>query len=159
MIDNRFFEKLSSFIDNKIKEALSNLIDIYQVVSYDENTGKVKMRKIYEKNDVLIEILDSGQGFGDKKTISIGYSPGDILVVLEIKGTKIILTSLFNDFFKEKDRKLIPNKNEMILKSASGFKLLNDEGFGITCDEFGNITIRGLTINHTQTPEELNYIE
>lgn len=159
MSDQKLYLMISEMIDKQIKEVMRNYIDLYQVVSYAETTGKITMKKLNERNEVLIEILDSGTGLGDAKCIKTGYAPGDILVVMELKGTKIILTSLYNEFFTQKDRRLIPSKNETIIKSNAGFKLLNKEGYGIECDESGNITIRGLTINHTQTKATLNYIE
>jgi hypothetical protein len=158
-MDEKFMNGLANFVDTKIKEALKNYIDIYQVTEYNQTTGRIKIRGIHDKVDEDIEILDTSTGLGDKKQITTGYAPGDIVLVLEIKGTKIILGSMFNDFFKEKDRKLIPESNQTIIKSNKGFKILNKDGYGIECDESGNITIRGLTINHTQTVSELNYVE
>lgn len=159
VIDDKFMNDLSQFVDTKIKEALKKYIDLFEVIEYNESNGKVKIRKIHEKTEVIIEVLDTSIGLGDKKQITTGYAPGDILLVMELKGAKFILGSLYNDFFQGKDRKLIPEENEIIIKSNKGFKLLNKEGYGIVCDENGNITIRGNTIKHTQTKETLNYVE
>ena len=159
MLEENFMNKLDEYIENKVKDRFRKFIDFFQVVDYNEDTGKITLRKIYEKADEIVEIFDTGTGFGDKKQINTGYAPGDIVVLMDFKGSKIVVGSLFNDFFNEKDRKLIPKKNETIIKSNAGFKLLNKDGYGIVCDEEGNITIRGKTVNHTQTKETLNYIE
>jgi hypothetical protein len=70
----------------------------------------------------------------------------------------VILTSICNSFFDIKDTMLLPESNELILKSSSnvkikfdtngGFKIFNNDNSGILCDSSGNITIYGAAINN-----------
>lgn len=39
----------------------------------------------------------------------------------------------------------------MRLSPDGSFKLFNKDNYGIECDSAGNVTIRGVTVNHTQT--------
>lgn len=156
MASQDLFFKLGKYIDTKIKEKLFEFIDIYQVVSYNEIDGSIKVRRLYEKVDENEDIIDSGKGYGDKKQISMGYEPGDILLIIEINGTKIILTSLFNQFFDSKDNKLIPKKGEMLF-NCKNFNILNKKGYGVVCDENGKMTFHATEINFTQTPINMEY--
>jgi len=40
----------------------------------------------------------------------------------------------------------------MKLSPDGSFKVFNKDNYGIECDSSGNITIRGVTVNHTTTP-------
>jgi hypothetical protein len=78
-------------------------------------------------------------------------------IIPQIKQNEMLLAAQSGGAFI-----VIRQDNSIILKAKTGakikinldgsFKLFNKNNYGIECDASGNITIRGTSINHTQTP-------
>jgi hypothetical protein len=158
MSNQDFIFKLIKHIDTQIKELLIDFLDLYQVVNYNEENGNLTVRRLHEKVNDIEEIIDGGKGYGDGKQVSMGYEPGDILIIMDLKGTKIVLGSIFNEFFEFKDKRIVPKKGEFVLNCKS-FKLLNREGYGIIMNELGEMTVHASKVNFTQTPYTIEYKE
>lgn len=137
-----------------IKDSIKNNIDIYIVTAYKTETNNIVARKLYEKNSREY-IIQSGIGLGNNKGIVSGYEVGDVLVCVEINGMLIVLTTLYNNFFSDKDVTLVPTEKEYILKSAGSIKIFNKDNYGIEITEDGNIIIYGKSIDFKNTTGDL----
>jgi hypothetical protein len=138
----------------KMIKSVKESIDMYEVVSYevdvDNNQTLLKVRHVLHKtsND---SIVISGIGLGNNKGIVSGYEVGDVLICLDLRGELIILTTIYNTMYSQKDTMVLPLQKELILKSAGGgqikfteeggFEILNLNGEGIKMDKDDEITI------------------
>lgn len=78
----------------------------------------------------------------------------ELMVVNQEKGS-ILLMRDNNDFIIQTCDKTTGNYDDgckIKFKGDGSFKVFNKANYGIECDNAGNVTIRGVTIKHTQTP-------
>ena len=156
-------------------------IDIYQVTGINNDlTCNIKQLNSNLSYD-NVESVGLGLGHG-KGQIKLPDTNDIILVgFIANSEIPIILGSMFNNYMAYPDTKIdvkadeyfINNKlngayiyinedNDIILKTPNGakikinedgsFKLFNKDNYGIEVDSSGNMTLRGVAINHTQTP-------
>jgi len=75
-----------------------------------------------------------------------------LLLINKEKGSYINLDEDNNIILRNVDNS--GNKlNKIKLSNDGSFEVMNKDGYGIECDEDGNITMRGTTVNFTQTPK------
>jgi len=149
---------------NEVSKKISG-IDIYQItgVNVADHTYTIKQLNF---NKVYNNISAIGCGLGHGKGQLKLLNENDLVLVANIMGDQqfYIIGSIFNDYMgDDSDTKLQISKDEyfvnnkangsfLYIKSDNSVRLLNDEGYGFEIDSSGNITIRGKTITHTQTP-------
>jgi len=160
----QLIKEILDYVDKKIH--FKNDIKIAEVISvnYEKNTMKVKdlFTKFYIQNvRITTPFKNNGYGFYFYPEI------GDFVIVMEYNGLWFNLCSLNNIFLvDEKDptgkNKIKFTTNDVViwlkdgakikLYKSGAFKLLNKGNYGIYCDENGNITISGKSINFSNSP-------
>jgi len=77
----------------------------------------------------------------------------ELIIVQKEKGSMILMKNTNDIILKAADSTGDLNAGGKLRLNADGsFKLFNKEGYGIEVDNAGNMTLRGVTINATQTP-------
>ena len=166
-------KSMKQAIKSLIQEELINFkgLDIFQVTGVNtletEENKKSFTVNIKKLNDNLsydhVQLMSLG--LGNAKGVMQLPKVNDIVVVAFIANSEnpIVLGSLFNIYMTNSDYKMDVREDEffvnrsangsyLFLKNDKSVRLLNDDGYGFEVDSNGNVTIRGVTINHTQTP-------
>ena len=157
-------------------------MDLFVVTGVNEEslTVNIKRFNVNESYDD-VELLGLGLGHG-KGQIKLPEVNDVVLVTFVANSQKpIILGTLFDVYSSVKDTKIdvkleeyfvnnklngsylfIDENNNIIFKTPNGakirlnedgsFKLYNKDNYGIDIDSSGNLVLRGVSIEHTQTP-------
>ena len=157
-------------------------IDLFVVTGMGEVDLTVNIKRITQTESFdNVEIMGVGLGNGKGQIKMPNINDVVLVAFLPNSVTPVVLGTLFDTYSSVKDTKLdvrtneyfvnnkanggyihIDDNNNIKLISYNGakvrlnndgsFKLFNKDNYGIECDDSGNITIRGVAINHTQTP-------
>lgn len=171
------------FLEKKLADLI--YIGQVEDVQYDTtlNLNFVKVTKLHNGESVeYVKIGGIGQGnySGIIKTPKIN----DFGLVIEVNGEPFWVMNVLDVYTTNPDRQpnirdslIIQNKEagsfqiftkndnivitthtgaKVIFKKDGSFKLYDKDNYGIESDGSGNITIRGTTINHTQTAGTFN---
>lgn len=77
---------------------------------------------------------------------------GALLVTVQEGGTFVYLAPNGDYIVRTKGSNGYTNGSRFRLNTDGSFKIQNGGGYGLECDSAGNVTIRGVTVNATQTP-------
>ena len=184
MIDIKGVRKLVEDIAKKAVEN-QNGLDLYQIsninLDYTYNIKKLNSSENYEHVSFLGFNLGNGKGLISQLEVNdlvlVGF--------LKDSELPFILGSVFNRYMSSEDQ-IIPilpgelflnatingsyifinDKEDVVINTNTGskiklkkdgsFKLFNKTNHGVEVDSSGNMTFRGVTINHTQTPGDFN---
>jgi hypothetical protein len=168
----------------EVSKKISSL-DIYQVTVVNVETQTYTIKQLnFNKTFENVEVIGLGLGHGKGQLMLLDVNDLVLVGFLMDSLTPYILGNVFNNFMAEPDYKisiqpgeyfitnktngayiLIDKDNQVKIKTSTGngiklygdgsFKLLNHDGYGIECDKNGTLTLRGLSINHTQTSGNL----
>jgi len=86
---------------------------------------------------------------GEKDSV-IQVENGEYFVNNKINGSYVFIDK--NNNIKLKTNNIDNESSELNLNSDGSFKIKNKDGYGVSVDSSGNMTLSALTINHTQTP-------
>ncbi len=157
-------------------------LDIYQIVLVNPETYTVNIKQLNGyKTYVNVDFTGHNFGNG-KGCLQLPNVDDLVLVAFVKGSEKpLVLGSLFNKFMREPDSIVqikenewfvnnkingafifIDENNNVTIKNPIGndvklnqdgsFIIKNKDGYGIKVDASGNMTLSGITINHTQTP-------
>jgi hypothetical protein len=143
-----------------------------------KNTGGIKDIK---KGTIYSDVFIIGNGLGNLRGIYNSINVGDFVIVGWLGKTKPVILGTINDYVsqiqdnipqikedemilvsKEKGSYIILKSNgDIVLNTITGskirlsntghFKVFNKDNYGIECDVDGNLVLRGVTINSTNT--------
>ena len=138
--------------------------DIYQITGVDVDSQTYTIKQLnFNKTFDGVEVIGLGLGNGKGQLQLLEENDIVIAIFLNDSLKPYIMGSIFNNFMAEKDTRIAIQKNEyfvtnkgngsfLYIKADNSVRLLNNNGYGFEIDADGNITIRGKTITHTQTP-------
>jgi len=180
--NNEFIQRIKADINDRIEKAITNLFFKVRVTDIIEDEGKkyITGGRI-ENSEQINRIKLTGIAVGNGRGVISLPRAGDVIVVMSLFGEYFYVTSVYDEYSQSADNQIPVNENELMIVNKSwgsfvkmdasdniilntfdgakirvnkdgSFKMYNKDNYGIESNANGDITIRGKTVNHTQTP-------
>lgn len=148
-------------IEDIIKDKINNYVDLYRVESFNKAKYTVTLTSLYT-DEKIEDVFLTSISLGNEKGIVHGYESGDIVVVMTINKEYFVLGTVHNTLGLPQDEKIEVDEGSYIFQTEGGaklklqkdgsFKLFNSSNYGIECSSSGALTLRGVSIDMTDSP-------